>query len=99
MHRVRSVIEQAGVNCTTRLIKNPSPPYFKTTLDYANEIDSDMIIIMTQQETDPIEYFISSAAQEILNNSDIPVMCINPSGMFTNSIWNDLVDPFGLKEK
>jgi len=35
-------------------------------------------MIMTQQEVGFTDLFISSAAQEIINNSEIPVLSIRP---------------------
>ncbi len=47
-------------------------------IDYAIKADGDLIMIMTQQEIDFTNYFIGSTAQEILNNSEIPVLSIRP---------------------
>ena len=47
-------------------------------IDYANKVDGDLMIIMTQQEANFTRMFIGSTAQEIVNNCDIPVMSIIP---------------------
>jgi len=47
-------------------------------LKYANSVDSDLILIMTQQETKLVEFFVGSAAQTIIRLSNVPVMSIIP---------------------
>ena len=47
-------------------------------VDYANKVDADLIMIMTQQEGEITPLFIGSTAQGIINNSEIPVMSIVP---------------------
>lgn len=47
-------------------------------LAFARKYNADLILLMTQQETDLAELFIGSAAQEIIRNSEIPVMSIVP---------------------
>ncbi|MEZ4804573.1 MAG: universal stress protein [Bacteroidia bacterium] len=55
------------------------PDHFaEDTLDYADEINADLIIIMSQQEKGFSEYLLGSYAQQIVNHAGkVPVMCIN----------------------
>lgn len=49
------------------------------TIQYAEEVGADLIIIMTQAEGGIKELFVGSYAQQIVNSSQkTPVMCINP---------------------
>jgi nucleotide-binding universal stress UspA family protein len=48
-------------------------------LQAGKRVVADLIMIMTQQEVGFTDLFISSAAQEIINNSDIPVLSIRPT--------------------
>jgi nucleotide-binding universal stress UspA family protein len=50
----------------------------KALLEFAHRVEADLIMIMTQQETEVIKYFVGSLAKEIIHNSDIPVMSIVP---------------------
>ncbi|MBC7425139.1 MAG: universal stress protein [Bacteroidia bacterium] len=53
--------------------------FAEDTLAYANEIDADLIMIMSQQEKGFSEFLLGSYAQRIVNHSArVPVMCINP---------------------
>jgi nucleotide-binding universal stress UspA family protein len=69
-----------GVDCTAEIIRDTKGEHSlaESILDYATKIKGDLIMIMTQQEEDFTEFFIGSAAQEIINTSDIPVLSITP---------------------
>jgi nucleotide-binding universal stress UspA family protein len=78
---VKKFIQSSGVNCTTEIIKSAKK---KKTLahaiiNYANKIEADLIMLMTQQEGQKKPQFIGSTAQEIINTSDVPVMSIVPT--------------------
>ena len=47
-------------------------------ISYAEKVQADLIIIMTQQELVWTEYFIGTASQKIINDSPIPVCSIKP---------------------
>jgi len=81
MGQVRSFIETAGVECTAEIIKGikGEETLAQNIIDYSKKVDGDLIMIMTQQEVDFTPYFIGSAAQEMINNSEIPVMSIIPT--------------------
>ena len=52
----------------------------KDTIKYAEEINADLIMIMTKSETGKLaDLFVGSYAEQIVNSSQkTPVMCINP---------------------
>jgi len=79
--QVKHFIESMDIVCTAEIIKSTKghESLAHSILDYANKVEADLIMIMTQQEVDFTKYFIGSAAQEIINNSNIPVMSIIPS--------------------
>ncbi len=81
LSQVKSFMEKAGVRCTAEIIKGikGEESLGQIIIDYANKVEGDVIMIMTQQETDITELFIGSAAQEIINKSDIPVLSIVPT--------------------
>ena len=81
LSQVKSFVEKAGVRCTAEIIKGikGEESLGQIIIDYANKVEGDLIMIMTQQEQDITELFIGSAAQEIINRSDVPVLSIIPS--------------------
>lgn len=79
--QVKSFLEKEGVECTAEIIKGikGEETLAQNILEYANNVDGDIILIMTQQEVDFTQYFIGSSAQEIINHSSIPVFSIIPA--------------------
>jgi nucleotide-binding universal stress UspA family protein len=48
------------------------------TIEYAKHIRANLISIMTEQETSPFNLLIGPYAQQMVNNSPVPVLSINP---------------------
>lgn len=80
MKSVKSEIEREGVECTAEIVKivKGEDKFPRAIIAYANKVDADVIMIMTQQETNPTEFFIGSRAQTIINKADMPVMSFSP---------------------
>lgn len=78
--QVKTFLEKEGVECTAEIIKGikGKDTLAQNIIEYAKQVDGDLIMIMTQQEIDFTEFFIGSAAQEIINHSPIPVYSIRP---------------------
>jgi nucleotide-binding universal stress UspA family protein len=81
LDQVKKSIEKSGINCTAEIVRDTkgSNTLADSIIDYANKGKGDLIMVMTQQELDFTDYFIGSAAQGIINGSDIPVLSITPS--------------------
>jgi len=81
LQQVKTFIEKEGVECTAEIIKGikGEETLAENIIKYANKVDGDLLMIMTQQEVDFTQRFIGSSAQEIINTSDIPVISIIPS--------------------
>ncbi len=53
--------------------------FAKETIEYANKIEADMLLIMTTKNITFTDYIFGASEQYIIaNNSKIPVMCVNP---------------------
>jgi nucleotide-binding universal stress UspA family protein len=81
LNQVKHFLEKAEVNCSAELIKAPEDHenLGEEVVNYAQKNQGDMIMIMTQQETNFTDLFVGSAAQEIINSSEIPVCSIIPT--------------------
>lgn len=90
LDQVKKFIEKSSVECSAEIIKSTkgSESLAEVIIDYANKAKGDLVIIMTQQETDYTEYFIGSSAQEIINHSDIPVLSIIPQPSKDTTVFN-----------
>ncbi|MFT6849309.1 MAG: nucleotide-binding universal stress UspA family protein [Sphingobacteriales bacterium] len=76
IEQVQKYIEDEGIKTTA---------YFEAgdnittlTLEYAKKIKADLIIIMTEQEEHISGFFLGPYAQQMINSSKIPVICIRP---------------------
>lgn len=80
LEQVSNYIKSSGVECTQNFISGESgnENICNSLLEFSHKVDADLIIIMTQQETEVIKYFVGSLAKEVIHNSDIPVMSIVP---------------------
>jgi len=81
LDQVKKYVVQQGVECGAEIIRDTKGEHTlaESIIDYANRIKGDLIMLMTQQELDFTDYFIGSSAQEVINNSDIPVLSIVPA--------------------
>jgi nucleotide-binding universal stress UspA family protein len=76
MDQVSDHIQESGISCTTEFVEGGD--VVEGILKVAERTQSDLIMIMTQQEVGFTDLFISSAAQEIINRSEVPVLSIRP---------------------
>ena len=54
----------------------------KAVIDYATELDADLIGIMTEQET-PVNILLGPHAQRLINQSAVPVLSVHPQEHFS----------------
>jgi nucleotide-binding universal stress UspA family protein len=56
-----------------------SGDFSEATVDFAKEIDADLMLIMTTKNIGTLDYVLGASEQYIISNTaKIPVMCINP---------------------
>ena len=74
------MVEQNGVSYTEKILSKIETDFALDTIAYAESIQADLIMIMSQQENSGLEDFIiGTEAQQLVNKSqNIPVMCIKP---------------------
>jgi len=81
IYQVKNILIQNGVNAVIfELDEERFPGHLGVdTLKYADEINADLILIMTHLEKGFSEYIFGTEAQQIVNKvSKVPVMCIHP---------------------
>lgn len=76
MDQVHAFVMQHDLPCSVEYISDSD--ISEQIIKYSKRIKADLILIMTQQEMNWTNMFISSQAQEIINSSDIPVMSVRP---------------------
>lgn len=75
-HQVQKFIKEKGVPCTIKTLEGKN--IADLVIDYANEVEADLIMIMSQREFNLTTLFIGSTAQRIVELSKIPVLSIRP---------------------
>lgn len=81
LHQVEHMLAENGVKYTTHVAEKLEDDFATETIRYAERINADLLMIMTQTEDkDFVELIFGTYAQQIVNTSQkIPVMCINPT--------------------
>lgn len=69
-------LTNAGVNCTMEMLRGRNQATM--TLEHANKMGADLIIIMTDQEENLSGRLMGPYAQQIVNHSHIPVLSVKP---------------------
>lgn len=76
-HQVKQYIKGKGISCSNKSIASESVA--DTIVEYANKIESDLIVIMNKPNLSIKEYFSGTEAQKVADISNLPVMTINPT--------------------
>ncbi len=64
----------------------PKGNFAEQTLDFAQKINADLLLIMTTKNITFADYMVGASEQYIIaNSSKIPVCCVNPKASFANT--------------
>lgn len=78
--RIETYFTKHGVNFNTEY--RFAEDLTGATIKYATEIDADMMIIMTEQESCEANLLLGQFTQQMVNFSPIPVICVHPQESF-----------------
>ena len=86
-HQLRAYMVQTaeflaneGVKFTSVVKKYSN--YSDAVLSYADSIKADLVVINTEQDRLLSQFFLGTNAQQIVHNSQIPVLCVHPADIF-----------------
>lgn len=74
--QVKQFIKNKGISCTNKSI--PTTNIADAVVEYADKIESDLIMIMNKPDLNVVEFFNGTDTQRIVDISNIPVMTIQP---------------------
>ncbi len=94
LDEIRNTFEKLEVGCDVRLIPWSREDLYERLNRAVDELQGELVMIMTQQELNVTEFFIGSNAQEIINKSIFPVMSINPKSCEKKGIPDPLSHAF-----
>jgi len=92
LREISDIISSFDIKCDYKLIIDTNPVWSKLLNKLAKETNADIVAIMTQQELDFTEYFIGSTAQEIIDNSDLPVLSLTPEKKGPSILSDEMTD-------
>lgn len=80
MNVVHKFVSEHYDNCSADFVfgDEKTDTYASLLMKFAKEKNGDIIVIMTQQETHLMKFFIGTTAMDIVFNSDIPVLSVTP---------------------
>lgn len=80
LNQVKGTFSRLRIDCVTKIIrtKNDIEVMANAINDYADDINADLIVIMTRQETKIQKFFVGSMAIKLIRKSTVPIMCISP---------------------
>jgi nucleotide-binding universal stress UspA family protein len=103
LREIADIINSFNIKCDYKLILDTDPVWSKLLNKLSKETGADMVMIMTQQEFNFTEYFVGSTAQEIINNSELPVLSLTPEkkgpSILTNEMMEILVNPIQIFDR
>ncbi len=94
----RKFLRKNGLECEMKLFDRSDTPPFMRVLEYAEEVDAGMILIMTHQEGYTFDNYIGAFAHHILNLSKISVLTMTSlsDNMDFEPFFKALIDPIGV---
>lgn len=73
---VKMQLNGQGISCTLASVVAENVSH--STLEYTDRVGAEMIAIMTEQETTSSNILLGEYAQQMVNNSPVPVLSIHP---------------------
>lgn len=100
LREIADIFSSFNIKCDYKLIIDTNPVWSKLLNKLSKETGADMVMVMTQQELDFKDYFIGSTAQEIIDNSDLPVLSLTPEkkgpSILSDKMMEILVNPIQI---
>jgi len=90
-------LKEYKIPYSINLIKKKKAYAYQDILEFSENVDSDLIFLMTHKETS-FDNYIGAFAHRIINYANVPVMTITSSAASSEvgSFVNKFIDPFGV---
>ena len=98
LKRARKHFTDKGIECHIQIFPRSEKPPYEHVLEYGDEIEADLILIMTHQEKASYDNYIGAFAHHIINESKVSVLSFTASASKMNfsQMMSDMVDPAGI---
>lgn len=86
-HQLQAYMAQTAEYMSNEGVKfssvvKPYSNYCDAVLSYAESIDADLVVINTEQDRLLSQFFLGTNAQQIVHNSQLPVLSVHPADIF-----------------
>ena len=75
-NQAKKFVKEKGIRCGNKTLRGRNVP--KMIVDYANESNADLIILVNQEELGFAEVFTGSEQQRVVSMSNVPVLTVRP---------------------
>jgi hypothetical protein len=98
MKNAKRTLEQNGVETEVTIFPKGKKPTYQMVLEFAEEIDAGMILLMTHREGYNYDNYIGAFAHHLINRSRVPVLSLTSSATDFNfrELLKSVVDPVGM---
>ena len=101
LHQAKETFEINGIDCGIKLFPRSEVPPYHRVLEYAQQINASLILVMTHQEGYTYDNYIGAFAHHIINESKVPVLSLTSSASAFDyqEVLRDFIDPLAILER
>lgn len=101
LFQAKETFENNGINCGMKLFPRSEVPPYQRVLEYAQQVNASLILVMTHQEGYTYDNYIGAFAHHIINESNVPVLSLtsSASAFDYDEVLRDFIDPLAILER
>lgn len=98
LNDIKITFERNDIECELKLYNRSEIPVYKRIIQYAKEVETDMIMILTHKESSTHNNYIGAVAHQIINEAPMPVLSLTREAAYQDikQVVKTLVDPFNI---
>ncbi|MBN2480623.1 MAG: universal stress protein [Bacteroidales bacterium] len=95
---VQVTFERNDIDCELKLYQRSDVPVYKRIIQYAEEVEADMIMILTHKESSTHDNYIGAVAHHIINEAPMPVLSLTYKAAHQDlkKLAKTIIDPFNI---
>ncbi len=99
---VTDIFKKHDIEVTTQLLVNPGIDWAEALMNYAEEIDAELIMMVADKAGRMPEFFYSNATERIIDKADVPILTVAPlvemkkDDAQKKAFLRPFIDPLGL---
>jgi nucleotide-binding universal stress UspA family protein len=81
MNQIEHILSKNNVRYVSKILDDQNYPdhFGKDIIQYSEEVDADLIMMMTHKEGGVMDFFVGSFVQQVIQGTkETPIMCVNP---------------------